>query len=65
MNLLHTKQLPRTSGLGNYFVCKRFGIQTLTGICDPNKSRARHHHRFSDVFKGYKRDHWYERWVNW
>ena len=33
-------------GLGNYFVCKRFAVHSnppvATGICDPNKSQARH-----------------------
>ena len=32
------------SGLGNYFVCKRFAVHSnlslVTGICDPNKSQA-------------------------
>ena len=33
------------SGLGNDFVCKGFAVHppVVTGICDPNKSRARHH----------------------
>ena len=33
------------SGLGNYFTCKRFAVQTphvVNEICDPNKSRAQH-----------------------
>ena len=33
------------SGLGNYFICKRFAVQTpnvVNEICDPNKSRAQH-----------------------
>ena len=33
------------SGLGNYFVCKRFALHlnppVVTGICDPHKSQAR------------------------
>ena len=28
-NLLHTREASRLSGLGNYFVCKRFAVQNL------------------------------------
>ena len=41
-NLLHTKLLPSGLGSSNPLV--------VTGICDPNKSRARHYRMFNSAF---------------
>ena len=45
-DLSHSNSFCWPSGLGNYFVCKRFVVHSnpavVTGICDPTKSQARH-----------------------
>ena len=33
-NLLHTREASRLSGLGNYFVCKRFAVQNLLWLLE-------------------------------
>ena len=47
-DLSHNNSFCWPSGLGNYFICKRFAVHSnppvVTGICDPNKSQARHQH---------------------